>query len=206
MPIIGTLPNNIQNGQAVDANPVMADFNFIVNQVNANANPTGTLTAPAGTRAVFQQASAPTGWTVDASSAFTDVAMRFNQGAGTGGTTAWSVWNFGGTFNLNAFTLSVAQLPIHNHGVNDPQHTHTDAGHTHTGAGGASFMTNSGGNTLAAGSTPWSNIATTATGNASLNNSATGVTIQNTGSGAGITPNFTTPQVKFADCVVGIKS
>jgi len=37
MPIIGTLPNNIQDGQIIDAVPVMADFNFIVNQVNANA-------------------------------------------------------------------------------------------------------------------------------------------------------------------------
>lgn len=47
MAIIGTLPNNIQNGQSVDANPVMADFNFIVNQVNANASPLGTI--PPGT-------------------------------------------------------------------------------------------------------------------------------------------------------------
>ena len=48
MAIIGTLPNNIQDGQLVDASPLMADFNYIVNQVNANANPVGTLTAPAG--------------------------------------------------------------------------------------------------------------------------------------------------------------
>lgn len=34
--IIGSLPYNIQNGDAVDAIPVMADFNFIVSQVNAN--------------------------------------------------------------------------------------------------------------------------------------------------------------------------
>jgi hypothetical protein len=48
MTIIGTLPNNIQDGQVADAAPIMADFNFIVNQVNANALqnnfvPTGTL-------------------------------------------------------------------------------------------------------------------------------------------------------------------
>lgn len=35
--IIGTLPNNIQNGQTADAVPLMADLNWIVNQVNANA-------------------------------------------------------------------------------------------------------------------------------------------------------------------------
>ena len=37
MTIIGALPNNIANGQTMDAGPVMADFNYIVNQVNANA-------------------------------------------------------------------------------------------------------------------------------------------------------------------------
>lgn len=37
MAIIGTLPNIIANGQAIDAVPVMADFNWIVSQVNANA-------------------------------------------------------------------------------------------------------------------------------------------------------------------------
>ena len=37
--IIGSLPNNIQNGQVADANPLMADLNWIVNQVNANAAP-----------------------------------------------------------------------------------------------------------------------------------------------------------------------
>ncbi len=35
--IIGTLPNNIQDGQIIDAVPVMNNFNFIVSQVNANA-------------------------------------------------------------------------------------------------------------------------------------------------------------------------
>ena len=34
--IIGPLPNNIQNGQVEDAVPVMANFNWIVSQVNAN--------------------------------------------------------------------------------------------------------------------------------------------------------------------------
>lgn len=42
MPIIGPLPNQIQNGQVEDANPVMADYNYIVSQVNANACPATT--------------------------------------------------------------------------------------------------------------------------------------------------------------------
>lgn len=39
MAIIGALPNNLQNGTTADASQVMADLNFIVNQVNANALP-----------------------------------------------------------------------------------------------------------------------------------------------------------------------
>ena len=37
MSIINTLPYNIANGQAIDAVPVMANFNEIVNDVNASA-------------------------------------------------------------------------------------------------------------------------------------------------------------------------
>ena len=36
MSIIGPLPNNIVNGDPIDAVPVMANFNWIVSQVNAN--------------------------------------------------------------------------------------------------------------------------------------------------------------------------
>src|ERR1700758_5483968 len=80
MAIIGTLPNTISNGQAVDATPVMADFNFIVNQVNANAVQVGTLAAPTGTRLVFQQAAAPLGWTADAT--ITDHTLQLTAASG----------------------------------------------------------------------------------------------------------------------------
>lgn len=46
MSIIGTLPNTIANGDPLDATPVMADFNWIVSQVNGNAAP---LASPAFT-------------------------------------------------------------------------------------------------------------------------------------------------------------
>src|ERR1700676_531708 len=98
MPIIGTLPNNIQNGQTVDATPVMADFNFIVNQVNANGNPLGTLTAPSGTRVVFQQATAPVGWVIDLS--ITDHTLQLTSSVGAVITTGN---NYSGLF-LNQWT------------------------------------------------------------------------------------------------------
>jgi hypothetical protein len=37
--IIGPFPSTIVNATTVDANPVMADFNWIQSQVNANAQP-----------------------------------------------------------------------------------------------------------------------------------------------------------------------
>src|SRR5574337_1262634 len=88
------------------------------------------LYAPAGTSIPMAQAAAPLGWT---SSTVSDTSFRYNSSTGgsSAGTVAWSSWNSGGTFNLNAFTLTVAQLPSHNHGVNDPGHTHTDSGHVH---------------------------------------------------------------------------
>lgn len=62
MPIVNPLPNTIANGQLVDAVPVMANFNWLVSQVNGNACPAtsgsgilkgngsgGTSTAVAGT-------------------------------------------------------------------------------------------------------------------------------------------------------------
>ncbi|KUY70806.1 tail fiber domain-containing protein [Burkholderia sp. RF4-BP95] len=39
MSIIGNLPNTLNNGTTADATQVMADFNYIVTQVNANGQP-----------------------------------------------------------------------------------------------------------------------------------------------------------------------
>ncbi|MDN8066208.1 tail fiber domain-containing protein [Burkholderia vietnamiensis] len=50
--IIGTLPAILQNGTTADASQVMSDLNFIVNQVNANAQPVGAY-AVTGSAASF---------------------------------------------------------------------------------------------------------------------------------------------------------
>jgi hypothetical protein len=210
MPVIGTLPNNLQNGTTADATQVMADLNFIVNQVNANANPVGTLTAPSGTRAVFQQATAPVGWTVDTSSSFMDASVRFMSGPGfgNGGTTGWSAWNFGGQFSLNAFTLSIAQLPAHSHPVSDPGHVHpvSDPGHVHPASSGRFIVSGGGVNTFNGGGAAGIGDIATATTGITVSNANTGISTTNTGSGASIQPTFNTPQVKYADIIVGIKT
>ena len=47
MAIVGTLPVYLVNGTVADATQVMADLLFIVQQVNANAQPLGQLVQPA---------------------------------------------------------------------------------------------------------------------------------------------------------------
>jgi microcystin-dependent protein len=104
---------------------------------------TGTLSGraidafPSGTKMVFQQTTAPVGWTKDTT--HDNKALRVVTGtAGSGGsvnfTTAF------GSQNVGATTLTTAQIPVHSHsfsgstnevnlshshGVNDPSHGHT---------------------------------------------------------------------------------
>ena len=64
MTIINTLPYTIANGQAVDATPVMADLNQIVNNVNANAVDSASLAASGGANLAGFSASNSTSGTV----------------------------------------------------------------------------------------------------------------------------------------------
>ncbi|RQX81797.1 hypothetical protein DF034_17430 [Burkholderia anthina] len=209
MSIIGTLPNILTNGTTADASQVMADLNYIANQVNANATPLGTLTAPSGTRIPMNQQSAPVGWTQDTSAALNDCSVRVvtTGGGGTGGVVAWSTWNFGGTFNVTPFTLSIAQLPPHSHV--DTGHTHglTDNGHAHGPGSGTAFYTNAAGpGNFGGGGTAINTVNTTATAATGVSVNAGVANLQNTGSGANISPTFTTPQMKYTDLIIAVKS
>jgi hypothetical protein len=78
----------------------------------------GVSSIPAGTRMLFAQTSAPTGWTKVTSN--DDAALRVVSGAaGSGGTvgftTAFSATSVSGT--TGSTSLSEAQLPIHRHFV-----------------------------------------------------------------------------------------
>lgn len=67
-----------------------------------------------GTRLSFNQSAAPTGWTKDTTAALNDSIMRIVTGAvGSGGATAFSTFN--GQVSVGATTLSIAQMPSHNH-------------------------------------------------------------------------------------------
>lgn len=69
---------------------------------------------PSGTRMVFQQTSAPTGWTKDTTAGLDDSIMRIVTGtASSGGSTAFSTFN--GQTSVGATTLDTTQIPSHAH-------------------------------------------------------------------------------------------
>lgn len=84
-----------------------------------------------GTRMLFQQTTAPTGWTKDAS--HNDKALRVVSGAvGSGGSVGFSAL-FGRTAT-GEFTLATAQMPSHAHSIRTG---------TNTGSGGVKVKTDS---------------------------------------------------------------
>jgi hypothetical protein len=96
------------------------------------SNLSGVEPFPSGTKQVFYQASAPTGWTQDTASALSEAVMSVvtGSGGGTGGSTAYfssflATTNKSGTDSapvsgsvsgtVGAHTLSTPQIPSHNH-------------------------------------------------------------------------------------------
>ena len=208
MPIIGTLPNIISNGQAVDATPVMADFNYIVNQVNANGVQVGTLAAPAGTRIVFQQATAPLGWTADAT--LTDHTLQLTAASGGIVTTGNGYTGmFQAAWTSDGHALSVGELAIHSHVVQDTGHTHASPGHQHATASGFNFWTatpTGGASTnLSGGATSINQETLTGAVAVTINNNVTGIGLQTTGSGNAHS-HTKTFNVNYAQGIVGVKS
>lgn len=68
---------------------------------------------PAGTRMIFQQTAAPTGWTKDTTAAINDSLLRLVTGTvSSGGSVGFSTFNASAT---GATTLSTAQIPSHTH-------------------------------------------------------------------------------------------
>jgi len=157
---------------------------------------------PQGTKMVFFQASAPTGWTQDTSN--NDKALRIvsGQGGGTGGTHALSSppslahthtgaahthstpnHTHGNTISVGAHTLTISQMP---------SHTHTDTGH---------YPNVNGGNNVAGGGFAgyYSNSFTSdATGGGgshthSVSGSVSSGGADNTGSAGGDATSSTTP-------------
>ena len=81
----------------------------------------GGSTFPTGTRLLFQQSTAPTGWTRDTT--YNNYALRIVSGSVASGGTVPFTSAFGGS-SVDGTAISVDQMPGHNHGINDPGHNH----------------------------------------------------------------------------------
>ena len=136
-----------------------------------------------GTVTLFVQAAAPVGWTK--LTTINDRALRIvsTTGGVVGGTTVFSSV-------FSARTISVAQLPAHNHAVTDPGHSHLMGMAQALGGYG---LTAGGGYTNSIPTIQLSGLGTTVSG--------TGIAIQNTGTGA--TVDFS---VQYVDAILAQKN
>lgn len=160
-----------------------------------NVTCSGTLTVgganmpfPAGTAMLFQQTSAPTGWTK--STTHNDKTLRVVSGtASSGGSVAFSTL-FARTAT-DGHSLSTAELSVHNHGVTDP-------GHDHAVTGGIYGGTTSIGTSAGANSVPYGVSLV------DVSSATTGISINNAGSGNAHSHNIDM-RVNYVDIIIATK-
>ncbi len=75
----------------------------------------GGLTS--GVRMLFQNTTAPTGWTKETNSAYNNVALRIVTGSVSSGGADDFTTVFGTSKATDSFTLITSHLPVHNHGL-----------------------------------------------------------------------------------------
>jgi hypothetical protein len=186
---------------------------------------------PSGTRMLFQQTSAPTGWTKDTTTSVDNRALRVVSGtAGSGGSTAFtSVFASNRSVPLPQHSHGITEPNNgqgHNHGITEPNngqghnHGYTEPnngqGHNHgyttarfdDGPSGSGFFSISGDS-----SPNSSGIINTATTGISINRSTTGISINRITTGisinnegtAGASMNFAVPMnfaVQYIDVII----
>jgi hypothetical protein len=76
---------------------------------------TGILDAPTGTRMLFQQTSAPTGWTKITDAAYNNVAIRLVTGTVSSGGDIDFTSAFSATLASEGHALTVNEIPLHGH-------------------------------------------------------------------------------------------
>lgn len=136
------------------------------------AGPSGDI--PAGTKMLFVQTAAPTGWTKDTT--HNNKALRIVNGtASEGGTKAFTTV-FAAGASVSAVSLTTAQLPSHTH--TGPSHTHTFSATTgtesadHTHSWGGTFGTSANGDHQHSVQNTWSRSAGGSGGSGANNSSS----------------------------------
>jgi microcystin-dependent protein len=120
---------------------------------------------------------------------YNNYAMRIVNGVtGTGGTVGFTT-AFASGLSSASHTLSIAEMPSHSHGVNDPGHAHTFTSTAVFVQGGGSGIGSTGGPDLA-----------------STSPELTGISLSANGGGGGHShtlPNFA---VQYVDFIIATKS
>ncbi len=207
-------------------------LNVICAALQVNGTPVVTSAPdafPAGTRMVFQQTSAPSGWTKE--TVHNNKALRLVTGtASTGGTvafdTAFASKSVAGTINnvtvtgtVQNHTLTIAQLPAHDHGATGLTFTgNALGGHSHNisvksnaNPGTTDATGNTGGGT--SGNEPTDSVS------AGTPSGSIGGTTASTGSGSGhnhglvmdshghtFTGTAINLDVQYVDFIIGVKN
>lgn len=166
-----------------------------------------------GTRMLFQQSTAPVGWTKDTSN--DNTALRVTSGTVTTGGTLDFTAAFSSarptTGTVANHTLTIAEMPVHSHGVSDTGHDHGvyDPGHSHFSpwyAQGNSSDGGGGNNEIKGGQT--TRTSSVGTG-ISIYSNTTGISIVNNGGGQAHAHGFTggnlDMEVKYVDVIVAEK-
>lgn len=105
-----------------------------------SSTPAQTPSFPAGTKMVFHQTVAPTGWTKLTNSQYNDAALRMTTGTvATGGADNFTA-TFGAGKSTAGHTLTIGQMPSHNHPLSHPM----TPGSFEGGGGSADDYNNSG--------------------------------------------------------------
>lgn len=150
-----------------------------------------------GVRMVFNQTSAPTGWTKESSTTYNDAALRFVTGTpGTGGTLAFSsaFASRGLTGTVTGTAITVDQMPLHGH----PYRQQGAAGGTFSASGTGGFTTDDSGS-----------VTNRSSYTGTLDNTA-GHQIGGEGGGQthnhGLTINNLDISVKRVDCIIAQKN
>ena len=148
---------------------------------------------PSGTKMLFQQSTAPVGWTKNTS--LNDAALRVVSGsAGSGGSVGFAA-AFAAGVKTGATAISVAQMPAHSHPA-----TVNDAGHSHTINMRPQFSSFASGGGAVEGNQSQPN--STATSSAQ-----TGITVSNASTGGGEGHDHSLPMaaLKYVDVIVATK-